>query len=59
MRGRLKMDMEQVYSRAAWFSTPSSVNRPCDDVCAAVMRAVALGRQEFGHMYRRIKSSAL
>ena len=52
-------ETDQRYWRAAWFSTPSRVKRPCDDVCAAVMRAVALGRQEFGHMYLRIKSSAL
>ena len=45
--------------RGAWFSTASSVNRPRDAAYAASMRTVALGRHEFGHMYRRMKSSAL
>lgn len=35
------------------------MNRPCDEVFAAVISAVALGRHEFGHMYLRMKSSAL
>ena len=37
----------------------SRVKQPCDVVCATVMRAVVLCRQEFGHMYLHIKSSAL
>jgi len=35
------------------------VNRPFDEVFAAAISVVALGRQEFGHMYLRMKSSAL
>ena len=45
--------------RGAWFSTPSRVKRPLDAAYAASIRTVALGRHEFGHMYRRMKSSAL
>lgn len=35
------------------------MNRPWDAEFAAVIRAVAEGSDEFGHMYRRMKSSAL
>lgn len=45
--------------RAAWFSTPSRVKRPCEPLLQAVIRAVALGKHELGHMYLRMKSSAL
>lgn len=47
------------YSRAAWFSTFSRVKRPLEEDWTAWTRAVADGRQEFGHMYLRMKSCAL
>lgn len=47
------------YVRAEWFSTLSSVNLLCDPSRAAVIKAVAEGRHEFGHMYFLMKSSAL
>lgn len=37
-------------SRDAWFSTPSRVKRPWEEVWAAVINAVALGRLVFGHI---------
>ena len=45
--------------RAAWFSTVSTVKRPREPALAAEISAVAEGRQEFGHMYFRMKSCGL
>lgn len=47
------------HSRAEWFSTVCSFRQPRVALQTASTSTDALGRAELGHMYRRMKSSAL